>query len=224
MNIQTAGKTVKENLMNAHKFVVLVAVTITVLIMSCSDPNGGGGQDALTMSDYLKYVQPKSEEWGDRSVTVYHLNPEYKEEIITFFSNENRLVIDTYSRDWELGKTVFRYVELVELKNGTNFCPKFLQYSASDSTILTEYMAFNEPKIGDTIVMPWDEGDMTIEYLGQNSPSSIVFNESPPFGRWMYPGYYKLTCDGYSGHRYLHISGGSDGTESVAKFTSWDQP
>jgi hypothetical protein len=214
----------KENLMKAHKFVALVAVAIAVVIMSCSDLNEGGGQDVFTMSDYLKYVQPKSEDWGNRSVTVYLLNPEYKEEIITVFSNENRLVIDTYSRDWELGKTVFRYVELVELKSGTSFCPKFLQYSASDSTILTEYMAFDEPKIGDARIMPWDEGDMTIEYLGQNSPPSMVFNESPRFGRWMYPGYYKLTCAGNSGHRYLHISGGSDGAKSTAKFTSWGQP
>jgi hypothetical protein len=145
---------------------VAVLLAFGLALAGCDTGTGGGGQDALTMSDYLKYVQPTSEDWGDRLVTVYRLNPAYKEEIITAFSNKNRLVIDTYTRDWELGKTVFRYVELVERKNGSSFCPKFLDYSASDSNSVTEYMVFDEPKIGDTFVMPWDEGDMNIEYLG----------------------------------------------------------
>jgi len=197
----------------------LVPALILVLAGCLTAPEGGGQDSALT---YIKYARPEDQDWGDKLVTSYFLNPKYKDEIITLFSNENRLIIRTYTRDWNLGQTVFEYVELRELKRGTDFCPKFIRYSASDSNIVTEYMAFDEPKIGDTIVMPWDEGDMTIEFLGQTSPSSsLVFNESPRFGRWMYPGYYRLSTAGAPGYRYLHISGGA---EPAAVFTGWNQP
>jgi hypothetical protein len=198
-------------------FAIIGALLGFGLLFSACDTGNGGEQDALIMSDYFKYVRPESEDWGDRLVTVYYLNPAYREEIITAFSNENRLVIDTYTRDWDLGKTVFRYVELVELKNGTNFCPRFLDYSASDSNSVTEYMSFDEPNIGDTFESEWDEGVLSIEYLGQKSPASMVFDEKPPFGRWMYPGYYKITDATGPYYRYCHIFGGSDGVE----FTSW---
>lgn len=196
---------------------VLLGFGLLFLACPTNGDDGGSGQDALTMSDYLKYVQPRSDDWGDRLVTVYQLNPEFKDEIIAAFSKENFFVIDTYTRDWELGKTVFRYVELIELKNGNNFCPRFLDYSASDSNSVTEYKAFDEPKIGDIFEQQWDEGPMRIEYLGQRSPTSLTFTKEERFGRWMYPGYYKRTHTETGSYQYFHII--ADG----GKITEYEQ-
>jgi hypothetical protein len=198
--------------MKKNSFLVFCVLTVFVLglVFTGCDTGNNPESDALTMSDYLKYVQPKSEDWGERLMMVYNLNPEYKDEIITVFSNENHLVIRTYSDDnrkteWDVGQTVFRYVELRELKSGDQFCPKFIQYSASDSIDVIEYMAFDEPKLGETVEQWWDEGLMSIEYLGQTSPTSLPFTKEEHFGRWMYPGYYKRTNveEGY--YEYFHI-------------------
>jgi hypothetical protein len=202
-------------------FGVLATAVIFGFVFAGCNTISDGRQDTLTMSDYLKDIQPESQDWGERLVTVYQLNPEHKEEIITAFSNENLPVIDTYTRDWELGKTVFRYIELVELKNGINFCPKILEYSASDSTTLTQYLA--EPKIGDIgVTLDWGSfGDVSVEYVGRPSeePTNFVLADPNGFEKLYYPGYYKYTRSSDGKHLYVHMHKSVDG--GVETYPGW---
>jgi hypothetical protein len=213
--------------MNNKMFVVgilVMVLTLGLVLVGCVTPTNtskGTGADALTMSDYLKSIQPKSEDWGNRLVTVYQLNPEQKDEIITAFSNENLPVIDTYTRDWELSKTVFRYIELVELKNGINFCPKILEYSASDSNIVTQYLG--EPSIGDIgVTLDWASfGDVSVEYVGQPSeePTNFVPADPNGFEKLYYPGYYRYTRSSDGKHLYVHMHKSVDG--GVETYPGW---
>ena len=201
-------------------FVMVLAFGLS--IVTC-DNNGTTGQ---TMSDILSSVPYNESNWGNRDVRYWNLNPDSKEEIVDVFSNENgRIVVREVTRDWNMDQTVFDYVELIKLYSGTDFWPRFLRFSEANSSKLTEFLAFDTPNIGATMEQQWDEGVLRFEFLGQSRPPSLVFDQTPPFGRWMYPGVYKIThtTDPSRGNRYVHITAGSERVLSTASFTSWGQ-
>jgi hypothetical protein len=77
-------------------FALGVLLVFGLVIMGCPTDSESGGQDTLTMSDYIKYVTPENfDNWGDDgSGIIYRLNVAYREEITAAFYKENSFVAD----------------------------------------------------------------------------------------------------------------------------------
>ena len=184
---------------------LFVAGMVALVLAGCDTGTGGGGQDALTMSDYLKYSgSERFTDWGEGEVIRYRLNVAYKDEILAAFYNEIAFVgePETFTRDWDTGKTAFEYV-VIDKRNSGTFHSRMLRYLESNNNTTT-YKGYDKPEIGATFSDNWgNDGTVSIEYLGQTSPSStLTFNEDNGWGGRLYPGYYKVTGTRY---RYLHI-------------------
>jgi hypothetical protein len=172
-----------------------------------------------------KYMGPNPQTWSTDGVSdakdtyVYYVAPDhfaaFKAELdewwVEYYQGDN----GTEQRNWDQGKTFVRWAERPD--------GIFELGLAKSDNSYTWYRYKKVPQVNASWAEQWDEGTITLTYLGLNKPSDFVLNDTHD-GRGEYKGYYRFsyqTGQGDGGtHRTRYVYYPTSGRKDV-QFSNW---
>lgn len=131
-----------------------------------------------------KYLVPQEQDWDGETVYVYFLDPlKFDHFKVELDAGNAYYEADSwdYQRDWDQGKTFARWA----VRSDGTF---ELDLGKKDNSTFG-YRYKTPPKIGDTWDEEWDEGMITLTYLGFEAPDGFIL-EREGEGRGEYKGWY----------------------------------